>query len=75
VRWPPIKCAWSSSNGVCGRTGIYAIKCATAADTFDVGTDFKVIKRAGSHSLSARATSAQPTAPRHEDLVVEVVSG
>jgi hypothetical protein len=35
------------SAGVCGRTALYALKNVDAADTCDVGGQFKVVKRAG----------------------------
>ncbi len=34
-------------DGRCGHTALYALKNATAADTVDVGSAFKVVKRAG----------------------------
>lgn len=34
-------------DGVCSLTGLYALKNVTAADTVDVGAEFKVVKRAG----------------------------
>lgn len=34
-------------DGVCGRTGLYAVKNVTAGDTMDIGTHFKAVKRAG----------------------------
>lgn len=34
-------------DGVCGRTVLFSLKNVDAADTVDVGTHFKVVKRAG----------------------------
>jgi hypothetical protein len=34
-------------DGTCGRTALVALKNVTAADTVDLGGNFKVIKRAG----------------------------
>lgn len=35
------------TEGVCGRTALYALKNVDAADTVDVAAQFKVVKRAG----------------------------
>lgn len=35
------------SDGRCGHTALFAVKNATAGDTFDVGAQFRVVKRAG----------------------------
>lgn len=34
-------------DGTCGKTALYAVKNVDAADTVDVGAQFKVVKRAG----------------------------
>jgi hypothetical protein len=35
------------SDGQCGRTCLYVLKNVSAGDTFDVSTEFKVVKRGG----------------------------
>jgi uncharacterized membrane protein len=35
------------SDGRCGHTALFAVKNATAGDTFDVSSQFRVVKRAG----------------------------
>ena len=35
------------AEGACGKTAFYALKNVTAADTVDVATHFRVVKRAG----------------------------
>jgi hypothetical protein len=34
-------------DGECGRTALYALKNVDAADTVDLATHFKIVKRAG----------------------------
>lgn len=47
-------------DGQCDHTALFAVKGATATDTFDVGSWFSVIKRAGLVSASG-TTIAQVT--------------
>lgn len=35
------------SVGACGRTALYSVKNADAADTVDLAADFRIVKRAG----------------------------
>jgi len=46
------------SVGICGRTALYALKNVDAADTVELGAQFKVIKRAGIVSDSGTAIAA-----------------
>lgn len=41
------QCVELFSDGRCGRTALYALKNVDAADTVDVASSFKVVKRAG----------------------------
>ena len=35
------------TDGVCGKMGLYSLKNCTAADTVDVGNQFRIVKRGG----------------------------
>lgn len=48
-------------DGQCGRTVLYAVKNADAADTVDVAADFKVVKRAGIVSDTGTTIAAVST--------------
>jgi uncharacterized membrane protein len=45
-------------DGACGRTALYALKNVDAADTADVASHFKVVKRAGIVSDSGTTIAA-----------------
>jgi hypothetical protein len=69
-------------DGQCGRTALYAVKNADAADTVDVAADFRVVKRAGIVSdtgttiASASATGTVitvPTGPADDGIWLLVV--
>jgi hypothetical protein len=46
------------TDGTCARTALYALKNITAADTGDVGREFKVVKRAGLVSSTGTTIAA-----------------
>jgi hypothetical protein len=41
------QCSLVYEDGKCSRTSLYALKGANATDTVDVGSQFRVVKRAG----------------------------
>jgi hypothetical protein len=49
------------SDGSCERTALYVVKNATAGDTFDIGADFAVVKRAGIVSATGTTIAAVTT--------------
>jgi len=44
---PPERVQCVYQDGQCGRTALYAVKNADAADTVDVATHFSIVKRGG----------------------------
>ena len=50
--------ALAFKDGVCERTALYALKGTTAADTVDVGAEFRVVKRAGIVSATGTTIAA-----------------
>lgn len=66
------------SDGVCSKTALFALKNATAADTVQLQSQFKVIKRAGIVSdtgthvalanVSANTIVTIPTGPAADGL-------
>lgn len=49
------------SDGACGRSALYSLKNVNAGDTVDVGSHFKVVKRAGLVSETGTTIAAIAT--------------
>ena len=69
-------------DGTCDKVVLFAVKGATAGDTFDVGPYFRVVKRAGLVSATGTTIAALtaagtvltvPTGPSNDGLWVVVV--
>jgi hypothetical protein len=70
------------SDGQCQRTVLYALKNVDASDTFDIGGEFRSVKRAGmvsdtgSHIASVNFTGVTgtiPTGPSDDGVWLMVV--
>lgn len=74
----PDQVAVCYSDGACSRTVLYALKNATAGDTFEMNKEFKVVKRAGivsdtgthiaSVAISSNTIGTVPTGPAADGL-------